>query len=89
MGLLERHTESRGGMANLRTLRQIKVNNCCYSSVSDSIPIQMNGTKKRKVEQFKLKKPVKIQYASAQDVAKVTQESLRVHALVIEWLAKT
>jgi hypothetical protein len=49
----------------------------------------MNGTKKRKIEQFKLKKPVKIQYASAQDVTRVTQESLRVHALVIEWLAKT
>jgi hypothetical protein len=48
----------------------------------------MNGTKKQKIEQFKLKKPVKIQYASSEDVAAATKEVLKEHSRLFYLLAK-
>jgi hypothetical protein len=49
----------------------------------------MNGKKKRPSDRFKVKKPVKIQYASAKEVAVATEEILRQHSYAFEMLAKS
>jgi len=47
------------------------------------------GMDYRPASAFKLKKPVKIEYASAEQVANVTKEVIREHAHTIAILAKT
>jgi hypothetical protein len=49
----------------------------------------MIATKKRRNDQFKVKKPVKIQYASPEEVSAATEEILRQHSRVFELLAKS
>ena len=48
----------------------------------------MNGTKKPHPNRFKLKKPVKIRYASSEEVAAATEEVLKEHSLLFDLLAK-
>jgi hypothetical protein len=48
----------------------------------------MNGIKRRASNQFRIKKPLKIQYASQEEVDLVTDEVLRKHSQVFELLAK-
>ncbi len=42
----------------------------------------------KKIDRFKLKKPVKIRYASSEEVAAAAEEVLKKHPLIFEWLAK-
>ena len=49
----------------------------------------MNGAKKRDSERFKVKKPVKIQYASEEEVSAAAEEIIRQHSYAFEMLAKT
>jgi hypothetical protein len=44
--------------------------------------------KKAQDNRFKVKKPVKIQYASPEEVSAATDEILRQHSLLFELLAK-
>jgi hypothetical protein len=49
----------------------------------------MNGTNKPQNTRFKVKKPVKIQYASAKEVAAATKEIIWQHSEAFERLAKS
>jgi hypothetical protein len=49
----------------------------------------MNGIKKPPGEVFKVKKHVKIRYASHEEVSVATDEIIRQHSLALELLAKT
>jgi hypothetical protein len=49
----------------------------------------MNGKKKHPIDRFKVKKPVKIQYASQEEVAAATEEVLRQYSYAFEMLAKS
>jgi hypothetical protein len=46
------------------------------------------GKKPLQDDRFKVKKPVKIQYASAEEVSAATDEILRQHSYLFELLAK-
>jgi hypothetical protein len=46
------------------------------------------GKKPLQDDRFKVKKPVKIQYASPEEVSAATDEILRQHSLLFELLAK-
>jgi hypothetical protein len=50
---------------------------------------KMNGTKKPLNDKFKVKKPIKIRYASHEEVSAATDEIIRQHSRAFELLAKS
>ncbi len=49
----------------------------------------MNGTKKAGKGDFRVKRPIKIQYASAEEVSMATREIKQEHSVTLKLLSKT
>jgi len=49
----------------------------------------MNGTHKPRNRKFRVKRPIKIQYASAEKVSRATVETMQEHAYALKLLSKT